>query len=78
MDLEHHTVNHSVGFIDHDTGIHTNHLEGTNFAIKRSVPIRNRTISSLPLYLLEFVWRRKNSDRLWDALIEALTVVEYD
>ena len=76
--LEHCTVNHSEGFKDGETGVHTNHVEGTNFAIKRTVPIRNRTASFLPLYLSEFVWRRKCSEGMWEAFIEALKDVDYD
>ena len=43
LGLEHHTVNHSDWFRDPTTGVETNTVEGTNFAIKRSIPIRNRT-----------------------------------
>lgn len=39
----HMTVNHSEGFINRETGVHTNFDEGTNFALKRKIPIRCRT-----------------------------------
>ena len=76
--IVHHTVNHSLFFKDPDTGTHTNTVEGTNYALKRSVPPRSRTSSSLPLYLMEFVWRRKYSNNLWNGFIDALRAVGYD
>jgi transposase-like protein len=78
FNIEHRTVNHSKGFKDPVTGVHTNTVEGTNYALKRSVPPRSRTSSSLPLHLIEFVWRRKHSANLWLGFIEALRSVEYD
>jgi transposase-like protein len=37
--LKHKTVNHSLFFKDPVTGVHTNTVEGTNFALKRQIPI---------------------------------------
>jgi hypothetical protein len=76
--LSHKTVNHSQGFKDQETGVHTNHVEGTNYALKRAIPPRNRTQSELQPFLLEFVWRRKNEGDWWGAYIEALKVITYD
>jgi transposase-like protein len=77
FDVTHQTVNHSECFKDPVTGVNTNMVEGTNYAIKRSVAPRNRTIDCLPQHLLEFVWRRKNQHRLWDAFFDALRSVDY-
>lgn len=77
LGIVHQTVNHSVGFIDHITGVETNTVEGTNFAIKRKIPIRNRTEQNIQSHLLEFVWKRKNKSKLWDSFIEALKNVLY-
>lgn len=76
--VEHLTVNHSIGFKDSATGVHTNTVEGTNYALKRRVPPRNRTEDDLPLFLTEFVWWRKNHSTLWDSLLDALRDVVYD
>lgn len=75
--ITHRTVNHSMWFKDPETSVNTNTVEGTNYAIKRSVPPRNRTASSLPSHLLEFVWRRKHHNTLWDGLVDGLKAVTY-
>ena len=76
--LVHRTVNHSAGFKDAETGVHTNHVEGTNYALKRAVPPRNRTKEQLQPFLHEFIWRRKNAGHLWKALIRSLSDIEYN
>ena len=76
--IKHQTVNHSVGFKDENTGVHTNHVEGTNYALKRAVPPRNRTREHLQPFLLEFVWMGKNEDHLWQSLVDALRDVVYE
>lgn len=77
LGYEHHTVNHSLWFKDPNTGIDTNTVEGTNSALKRFIPVRNRTESSIPSFLFEFIWRRKYSGSLWASFIEALNDVAY-
>ena len=76
--IQHFTVNHSVGFKDCTTGVHTNTVEGTNYAIKRAIPPRNRTRGCLQPYLAEFIWRRKNASRLWESFLDALREIVYD
>lgn len=75
--LEHLTVNHSLWFKDPSTGVNTNTVEGNNNGLKIAIRPRNRT-KDVDDHLEEFVWRRKNSHRLWDAFIEALKDVHYD
>jgi hypothetical protein len=77
-DYKHLTVNHSQYFCDPDTGVHTNTIEGTWSGLKRRIPIRDRTERLIGPYLWEFIWRRKNKERLWDAFIDALVEVHYD
>lgn len=79
IDFVHQTVNHSIGFIDVDTGVHTNVVEGTNSGIKRRISIRNRVKNGIEGHLDEFIWRRKNEARdLWDCFLECLRDVHYD
>lgn len=77
FNIVHETVNHKKWFKDPHTGTHTNTVEGTNYALKRHVPPRNRTEDDLPGFLHEFVWRRKNRHRLWEAFLDALRNVVY-
>ena len=71
-DYIHQTVNHSKCFRDSETGAHTNTIEGTWSALKRGIPARTRTETTIGESLLEFIWRRQNADRLWNAFLEAL------
>ena len=77
LGLRHFTVNHSINFVDPETGIHTNTIEGTWSGIKRKVPACKRVGSCITLHLLEFVWRRKYSNNIWDGFIKALKEIEY-
>lgn len=74
----HMTVNHSQGFINKVTGTHTNTIEGTWSGLKRKIPIRARTAKQVDTHLWEFVWRRKNIERLWAGFIDALAEIHYD
>jgi len=76
FDVQHDVVNHSRSFKS-DTGVNTNTVEGTNYAIKRAIPPRNRTRDLLPSHLLEFVWRRRHEQDLWSSFIAALKDVSY-
>ena len=77
FEVTHKTVNHSMWFKDPESGVHTNHVEGTNYALKHAIPKRNRTEKLLPLHLMEFVWRRKNERNIWAAFISALKEIGY-
>jgi transposase-like protein len=76
--IQHRTVNHKEGFKDKSTGVHTNVVEGTNFAIKRQIAIRNRVRNGIEEHLSEFVWRRIHQNSLWDSLITALKDIHFD
>jgi transposase-like protein len=76
--LEHRTVNHSAFFKDPQTGVHTNCIEGTNFALKSKIPIRCRVVDHVDEHLLEFIWRRNNVNSLWDSFIHAIKEIHYD
>jgi len=76
--VSHMTVNHSICFRDPETGAHTNTVEGTNCAIKRAVPVRNRTVSLVERHLMSFVWRRQHEHDLWNSFLDALRYVRYE
>ncbi|KAF8763332.1 hypothetical protein HNY73_021527 [Argiope bruennichi] len=54
----HLTVNHSLTFKDPDTGAHTNSIEGTWAACKRSLKGTRRVKDGMDGYLAEYIWRR--------------------
>ena len=55
--FQHLSVNHSLNFVDPETGAHTNSIEGTWSAIKRDMP-RNYDKNHFDSYLGESMWRR--------------------
>ena len=67
MGLEHTTVNHSVNFVEPDSGVHTQHIE--SYWNRKKKTIIKRMLgchrSMLHWYLQEFMWRDRfdqNSD----------------
>ena len=75
-DYIHEIVVHQHEYVRED-GANTNAIEGTWAGVKRGVPVRKRTEASIRGCLTEFMWRRKNKGRLWDAMVEALAAVRY-
>lgn len=73
----HRQVNHSIEFVNSADGTCTNTAEGTNNALKLRIRPRNRTRDGIIEHLGEFIWRRKNTNDLWGALISALREVHY-
>jgi ISXO2-like transposase domain len=65
-------VNHGENFVDPVTGAHTNTIEGTWNGIKLKIQPRNRDERFINEHLLEFIWRRKNRDHLWEGFLDAL------
>ncbi|GFS59669.1 mitotic-spindle organizing protein 2A [Trichonephila clavipes] len=64
---QHLQVNHSLTFKDPETGAHTNPIEGTWSAIKRS--LRNHAAhveGEFDHYLAEYMWRRRRGHSLDD------------
>ena len=78
LGYHHLTVNHSLEFVNHDTGSCTNAAEGLNSGLKRRIPIRNRSRNFIEGHLMEYIWRRKYKSNLFDALIIALKDIHYD
>ena len=77
-DYTHMTVNHSLYFVDPDTGTHINTIEGTWSGIKRKIPVRNRVKEGMEEHLWTFMWKRIHQDNLWEGLIEAFKNIAYD
>lgn len=75
-DYTHHTVNHSLTYVAED-GTHTNTIEGTWFGVKQNIRPRSRTGKLLDMHLFEFMWRRENQGRIWEAMLDALRHTEY-
>lgn len=62
-DYQHLTVNHSLNFVDPNTGVHTQNIENTWMRVKRKQKVQagfSRTL--LTSYLKEFMWRQKFGD----------------
>ncbi|GBM03031.1 hypothetical protein AVEN_14544-1 [Araneus ventricosus] len=62
--FKHLTVNHSVTFVDLDTGAHTNAVEGTWSVLKRSLHGTNHVAGEFDAYMAEYIWRRQNNFRI--------------
>ena len=73
----HRTVNHSQFFIDPDSGVHTNTIEGTWNGIKLNISPRNRNQDHVDGHLLSYIWKRKHCQNLWGGLINALRETSY-
>jgi transposase-like protein len=71
LGFNHRTVNHSLFFVGPD-GVHTNTIEGCWNGVKLKVAARNRNANDMDDCLLEFIWRRKNNDDLWEGFVDAL------
>ena len=73
--MTHDTVNHTVTFVNPQTGATTNTIEGNWFALKHTVPgvpIRHRTMQLINDDLLVFIWRRRNEADIWGGFLQAL------
>jgi transposase-like protein len=77
LNVTHRTVNHSEHFVDPDTGVHTNTIEGLWNGIKIGIPPKNRKKDKITNHLLEFIWRKKNNDNLWNGFLNALKTTGY-
>jgi transposase-like protein len=73
---EHRTVNHSIQYVASDD-THTNTIEGTWNGLKMKIAVRNRNKNDMNDCLLEFIWRRKHREDLWEGLISALQNVSF-
>ena len=75
---DHATVNHSVTYVDSETGVHTNLIESLWGTLKRWIPVTCYNMEDLPDYFAEETWRWMHKGRVWDALMEMIAQVKYD
>ena len=78
LGYSHETVNHSLNFCDPNTGAHTNTIEGTWSAVKRSLPRYGTVKEHYNSYFGEYLWRRKyvqNVGSAFSTLVEH--IVQY-
>ncbi|KCZ76982.1 hypothetical protein H311_02014 [Anncaliia algerae PRA109] len=68
----HKTVNHSKGFKDYTSGVHTNTIEGNWAAVKAQISPRLRTKKLIPFYLLRFMLLRNEKNNAFIELIKLL------
>jgi transposase-like protein len=78
LEMHHSTVNRSLHFKDPETGVHTNTIEGTWAGMKEKISRRARTEEAIAPCLLEFIWRRKHEEHLWEGFLLALRLVMLD
>ena len=55
---QHLTVNHSLNFVDPDTGAHTQGIENTWWGVKRGMHRTGTSKDLFESYLLEYLWRK--------------------
>uniref|UniRef100_A0A1X7U535 ISXO2-like transposase domain-containing protein n=1 Tax=Amphimedon queenslandica TaxID=400682 RepID=A0A1X7U535_AMPQE len=70
----HGTVNHSIEFVNSETGDHTQTIESTSRAVKRSLPRSGTTKDHYNSYFAKFIFRRQylahSEDRLMSSFKE--------
>ena len=72
----HHTVNHSIEFVNPANGAHTQSIECTWAHAKKYKKMHGTSKALFPTYLVEFIWRRKIAkDTPFAMLMNCITVV---
>eukprot|EP00797_Seminavis_robusta_P003708 Sro1235_g255020.1 Inherit from opiNOG: protein Hydra magnipapillata (276) ;mRNA; r:19305-20132 len=74
LGYDHKTLCHKYEFVSAE-GTHTQTIEGNWTPLKRAIPVQCRSGVDLQEYLFQFMWRRKNEGREWEALWEGLARV---
>ncbi|KCZ81182.1 hypothetical protein H312_01392, partial [Anncaliia algerae PRA339] len=77
LNLTHFTVNHSKEFVNSDTVVCTNTIEGLNNGIKHLIRPRNRSKKNINGWLWYFIWRRKNKKNLRKGFLAVLREIKY-
>ena len=66
----HLTVNHSVNFVDLDTGTHTQRIENTWWGVKRSMPRTGTSKDPFESYIQDWLWRQHYGDDPFENIIK--------
>lgn len=69
---EHSSVNHSVEFVNSETGVHTNTIEGNWSSVRAGTPFRGRTRPLVSRYLLRYMLKRNYKNNELRTLIKLL------
>ena len=69
----HQTANHSLHFVNPQTGVHTQHIESYWSRVKRKFKrMKGVHLHQLPSYLDEFMWRERYGTTAYNALTSIL------
>ena len=71
----HDGVNHSVNFVDPETGAHTQNIENTWSHAKRFLHGKGTSADLFPSHLMEFMWRRVFGDRPFVNILKHIAYV---
>ena len=74
--FSHLTVNHSVNFVDPETGAHTNTIESTWRALKKSLPKHGTTKSLYDTYFAQYCVRKQFLIDKEDPFFEFLQLIK--
>ena len=66
----HLTVNHSLNFVDPDTGAYTQRIENTWWGVKRNMPRTGTSKDLFESYLQEWLWRQHYGDEPFENIIK--------
>ena len=69
---QHLTVNHSLNFVDPDTGVHMQGTENTWWGVKRSMPRTGTSKDLFDSYLQEWLWRQHYKSDKFGNIIDHL------
>lgn len=73
---QHGVVNHSINFVDPDTGVHTQNIERLWRDIRGTVPRYGRRENHFDHYLAEFVFKKNfDFDERLDAFFQIMSVI---